>query len=32
MSTRWDPPQRGTDVCLGGPGTDMFVSCETQVQ
>ena len=22
----------GTDVCIGGPGTDTFVNCETQVQ
>ena len=22
----------GTDVCIGGPGTDTFVTCETTVQ
>ena len=22
----------GQDVCLGGPGTDVFLNCETQVQ
>jgi Ca2+-binding RTX toxin-like protein len=22
----------GTDVCVGGPGTDTFLNCETQVQ
>jgi hypothetical protein len=22
----------GQDVCVGGPGTDVFVNCETQVQ
>jgi Ca2+-binding RTX toxin-like protein len=22
----------GVDVCVGGPGTDTFLSCETQVQ